>query len=104
MEAKRNEPSVITDALRRAHPEERPALLAQFIENEVMKILEWPEARRPDVERAFVEIGLDSLTAVNLQYRLQTALDFVALSPDDFRQPSAGELAEYLLKNRIKIV
>jgi acyl carrier protein len=92
------------DALQRAGHEQRLALLAQFIENEVLEILEWPESRRPEVKRAFVEIGLDSLTAVNLQYRLQTALDFVAASPDDFRQPSAEALAKYLLKNRIKLV
>jgi acyl carrier protein len=56
--------------------------------------------------RGFVAIGLDSLMAVELQFRLQKALKF-AVPPEneemEFQMSSAADLADFLLSNRLNL-
>ena len=64
----------VLDRLRASPPDHRPAILVDFIEGQLLEILNWDDSRRKDLARGFVQIGLDSLMAVELQFRLQKAL------------------------------
>jgi len=66
----------VLDRLRASPPDDRPAILVDFIEGQLLEILSWDESKRKDLARGFVQIGLDSLMAVELQFRLQKALKF----------------------------
>jgi Phosphopantetheine attachment site len=87
----------ILDDLRAASEADRFALLLGFIEDQVMEMLEWPQARRAELSRGFAAIGFDSMMSVDLQFCVQSELDFAAPSADDFLQPSAEALAQHLL-------
>lgn len=91
------------DQLRGAAPAHRTGMLVAFLEDQILDILQWSAGRRPDLTRGFMEIGLDSLMSVDLQYRLQTELGFAADSPDDFRQPSIEALAVHLLESQLAL-
>jgi len=96
----------ILDRLRRSPAERRRVLLTEFIENQLLDILRWDESRREDLARGFVAIGLDSLMAVELQFRLQKALKFTAPADDDeteFQMSSAQDLADLLLSKRLNL-
>ena len=90
------------DDLRMASPEARQALLIRFIEDQVLDILRWDASRRGELARGLTEIGLDSLNAVELQFRLQSTFGFAA-QPEDFDQPSIEGLAARLLAMRIQL-
>jgi acyl carrier protein len=82
----------------------RRALLIDFIEQQLLEILRWDESRRGDLARGFVAIGLDSLMAVELQFRLQKALRFAPPPAGDeaeFQMSSAEDLADFLLSRRL---
>ena len=85
------------DDMRVASDVDRFALLLAFIEDQVIEMLDWPESRRAELSRGFAAIGFDSMMSVDLQFRVQSELDFAAPSPEDFLQPSAQALAQHLL-------
>jgi hypothetical protein len=87
----------ILDDMRAASEVDRLALLLAFIEDQVIEMLDWPESRRAELSRGFAAIGFDSMMSVDLQFRVQSELDFAAPSPEDFLQPSAQALAQHLL-------
>jgi acyl carrier protein len=96
----------VLDRLRTARKEDRRALLVGFIETQLLEILRWDDSRRGDLGRGFVAIGLDSLMAVELQFRLQKALKFSAPTESDeteFEMSSAEDLADFLLAKRMNL-
>jgi hypothetical protein len=88
---------MILETLRGAPASNRYAVLVRFIEDQMLELLDWPESQRPELSRGFVAIGFDSLKSVDLQLRMQEALDFVSRSGNDFRQPTVDALAAHLL-------
>ena len=82
---------------------ERQQALVELAQEEIAAVLALPGASSVPADQPLKDLGLDSLMAVDLQYRLQMALQFAAGSPDDFRQPSVEALAEHLLAGQIPL-
>ena len=76
---------------------QRLTLLTEFIGRNVAELLKLEDPGPAALQRGFFSIGLDSLLAIELQFRIQQALDFT-LPPSTgltFETPEA--LARYLL-------
>jgi acyl carrier protein len=102
----RKDHASVLERLRSSPKGARRSLLVEFIERQVLDILHWDESRRPDLIRGFVAIGLDSLMAVELQFRLQKALKFVSPRETDGTElelASAEDLADFLLNKRLNL-
>ena len=54
---------------------------------------------RSENDLSFFELGMDSLTSLDLRNRLQTDLDRTLPSTVAFEYPSIPELADYLIGN-----
>ncbi len=79
------------------HPAERGEALLDEILRHVTEVLGFTQSSRLEPYTGFFDLGMDSLTAVELKNRLQTSLG-LALSPTlVFDFPSAQKLTNYLL-------
>jgi len=96
-------PESILGKLRSATSERRRSLLIRFIEDQLLEVLQWDDSRRDQLAAGFVAIGVDSLMSVDLQYRLQTALDFALPLGEGFEAVSVQELADSMLQKYLKI-
>ncbi|MDJ0825772.1 MAG: acyl carrier protein [Rhodobacter sp.] len=96
----------LRDKLQAAGAAERQVILVRFINDQLLEILEWDASERPKLDRGFLEVGLDSLMAVELQFRLQKALGYGAEASEEqreFEMTSAEDLAQFLLDHRLDL-
>jgi acyl carrier protein len=96
----------LLETLRNSPEGSRRAILVDFIERQLLDILRWDESRRKDLAGGFVQVGLDSLLAVDLQFRLQEALRFAPPPEGDeeeFQMSCAEDLADFLLAKRLNL-
>ena len=76
--------------------EARVARLHAWLQTEVARTLRLPEGRLPAVERGFFEIGMDSLMAIEIKNRVQTALGVPLRATVVFNYPHIAALSDYL--------
>nr|APD71869.1 type I polyketide synthase 4 [Streptomyces sp.] len=87
------------DRLARASAAERPAVVLEFLRTQVASVLALPDTALVDPERPFLEMGFDSLTAVELRNRLARAVG-VPLPPTVvFENPTPAALAAYIAES-----
>ncbi|MEV8511453.1 type I polyketide synthase [Dactylosporangium sp. NPDC051484] len=79
-------------------PEDREWLLAEFVRAEVAAVLGHDRPEAVDVHRAFNELGLDSLTAVDLRNRLSQAAGLRLPATLIFEHPRPIEVARHLVR------
>ncbi|MEU5304245.1 type I polyketide synthase [Streptomyces noursei] len=88
--------SRLRDELAPLSPPERQQRLTQLVHAEVAAVLGHPDVDRVDPRRAFRDLGLDSVTAVDLRNRLATVTGLRAPATVVFDYPSVVELAQHL--------
>jgi acyl transferase domain-containing protein/acyl carrier protein len=82
-----------------ADPSERPALVQQFVREQLGHVLKMA-AEEIDLHTPVVLFGIDSLMAIELRNRVQAGLALASLQSTTFRQPlSVRELAPQLLQH-----
>ncbi len=84
--------------LRAAAPAERRALLTQIVRRRVMEIMRLDAKRVPDADRGLIDLGLDSLMAVQLRNRLGEDVGLVDRLPSTlvFEHPTCSAIAAFL--------
>ncbi|MEU8437735.1 beta-ketoacyl synthase N-terminal-like domain-containing protein [Streptomyces sp. NPDC029216] len=87
---------VDVEALASAAPEERQTALVALVRATVAALLAIDDPEYIDTRASFLELGVDSLTAIVLKNQLQTRLRIPLLSSAVFDHPSVEELAELL--------
>ncbi|MEU3409448.1 beta-ketoacyl synthase N-terminal-like domain-containing protein [Streptomyces sp. NPDC006670] len=87
---------VDVEALAAAGPEERQTAMVALIRATVAALLAVDDPEYIDTRASFLELGVDSLTAIVLKNQLQTRLRIPLLSSAVFDHPSVEELAELL--------
>jgi len=80
-----------------ANIEQRTALIVKLIEQNIVTVLSLPKSKNIDRKQGFLDMGMDSLTAVELKNRLSRALTVSLPATLAFDYPNANGLANYLL-------
>ncbi|MFZ0878441.1 MAG: methyltransferase, partial [Candidatus Acidiferrales bacterium] len=85
-------------AMRRSLPSERHELLVEFVREEVMRTLRIDASRPPDRRSRLMDLGLDSLMAVQLRNRLSKGLALGEPLPATlmFDYPTIEAIARYV--------
>jgi NAD(P)-dependent dehydrogenase (short-subunit alcohol dehydrogenase family)/acyl carrier protein len=90
--------SVLRQRLLAAPPAEHLGVIADFVQTEAAGVLGHPSAASVDVNRGFIELGFDSLMALELRNRLAAVTGIRLPSTLTFDHPTISALARNLLE------
>ncbi len=77
--------------------------LAEYLESEIVRFLQWDDASGYDRQLGFAELGFDSLRAVDFKLLLEKQLDQPLRSTLLFDYATPDDLAEYLARDLLGI-
>jgi acyl transferase domain-containing protein len=86
----------LLDALERARPNRRRGVLQAFVSSEARAVFGFDEAIPLDPRQGFRDLGMDSLTAVELRNRLQRSIGQVLPATIAFDHPTVDAMVRYL--------
>jgi len=87
----------ILDKLNGAPAKKRRAVIVAHVEDQVRTVLGLLPSARIDPQQGFFELGMDSLTSMELKNRLQKSLGMTLPNTLTFDQPTTDALVEFLL-------
>ncbi|QRR36015.1 type I polyketide synthase [Hydrogenophaga sp. YM1] len=76
---------------------ERHAVLSDFLADQVVRVLALGAAHHVDPQRSLIDLGMDSLMAMELRNRIQASLKATVAVADLLQGPSVSSLASSLL-------
>jgi len=82
--------------LRVADAADQWAVLVEHVRAQLAAVLELDDSRTVKLNEGFFELGMDSLTSVELRSRLQTSLDLTLPTTLAFDYPTTGGISEFL--------
>jgi acyl carrier protein len=90
---------VFRQALESALPDEREELMSEYVRVRVMEVLRMDGDQRPGLQHRLMDLGLDSLMAVQLRNRLESGLGLGQSLPATlmFDYPTIALISAYLL-------
>ena len=88
----------IVPRLRAASPEDRLPLLEAMLAEQVMRVLSPGTDYRPDPDRTLLELGMDSLMAIELRNRMTSHLNVTIAVGELMQGPTIRELASTVLQ------
>ncbi|WP_424097234.1 SDR family NAD(P)-dependent oxidoreductase [Moorena producens] len=80
-------------------PSERRSLLVDHVRSQVARVLGINNPKSISLGAGFFDLGMDSLTSVELRNKLQTSLECSLPSTLAFDYPTVDKLVDYLLQN-----
>ena len=86
----------LADRLRRLDADARQDLAVDLVREEIAAVLGHHDARRIDADRALADLGLDSLTAVELRNRLSAATGLRLAATLAFDHPTVAAVAMHV--------
>ncbi|NGO68904.1 SDR family NAD(P)-dependent oxidoreductase, partial [Streptomyces boncukensis] len=92
------QPGPDPDELRRLPEDERRAALTTWIRTRTAAVLHFDDSDDIEPDAEFLELGLDSLAAVELKNALETALRIPLPTSVTFDHPSIGRLTDYIAR------
>jgi acyl carrier protein len=93
----------LAEKLQTALPHERAEVLTQSLQKEVMRILRLDSPAGIDWQQGFLELGMDSLMAIELRNALQKGLGRSIPATVALDHPTVDFLAKHLLENVLKL-
>ncbi|MEU4981260.1 type I polyketide synthase [Streptomyces sp. NPDC021969] len=91
------DPTVFLDKLIAMPPAERTAFLTDLVATQAAAVLDLPHGQTVDAEKAFKDLGFDSLTGVEFRNRLTAATGVKLAATVVFDHPSVAATVEHLL-------
>ncbi|MFN0204706.1 MAG: SDR family NAD(P)-dependent oxidoreductase [Planctomycetota bacterium] len=86
----------ILEELHSAAPAQRTSKILNYVREQIARVLGFGSPSQVDPDVAFVEMGVDSLLAVDLRNRIETGLSLTLPATLLFEQPNASALAAHL--------
>jgi acyl carrier protein len=91
------------ERLEGAEEGQRYEMLYRHVEEQVMKVLGLREGEWPEGGQGFFEMGMDSLTSLELKNRLQASLGYALPATIIFDAPNIEALTKFLAREAFEI-
>jgi NADPH:quinone reductase-like Zn-dependent oxidoreductase/acyl carrier protein len=89
--------------LQAAVPSEQREMLVVYVRRQVAQVLRISDSHSISLDAGFFDLGMDSLTSVELRNCLQTSLGCSIPSTVAFDYPTVGALVDYLTQQLLKV-
>jgi acyl transferase domain-containing protein len=86
----------VVEAIRKAHPNRRSILIADYVQREVSRALGKPAGELVGLDQGFFELGMDSLMAVELMKRMEAEIGRELPATVAFEHPNIESLSRYV--------
>ncbi|MBF0465560.1 MAG: SDR family NAD(P)-dependent oxidoreductase, partial [Nitrospirae bacterium] len=97
VEVKTETAVAITEKLKSIEPTKRRELLADYVTRVAAAVLGFDDATSIDTVKGFFQMGMDSLTSVELRNRLQADFNIPLSTTFTFKYPNIGAVTGYLM-------
>ncbi|ETR74506.1 MAG: hypothetical protein OMM_00152 [Candidatus Magnetoglobus multicellularis str. Araruama] len=94
-------PEQLLNNLSFSSPDKRKSIIKAHVRSQIAEILGFNNQYDLDYQQGFFQMGMDSLTSIELRNRLQSQLQCSLPATITFKYPTIDELSEYLVKNHL---